>query len=72
MNLLVLLMGGAIFAYLACNLGADRRPGHASYGCTPVWLVVLVVLLGWLCWPLVGPLVTPLLTPLLHSLNTGH
>ncbi len=67
MNLLLVLLGAALFAHLACNLGADRRPGHQSSGWQPVWYVLIVLLLGWLLWPLLGPLMTPLLGPLLRT-----
>lgn len=61
MNLFLLLIIVSVFAYFACNLGASKKPGHTSYGFTPVLWVVIVVIIGWIAWPVIGPFVSALL-----------
>lgn len=57
--MLVVLFG---FGYLACNLGANRnKPGHESYGFAPALWVLVIVVIGWLAWPLVGHTVSEIL-----------
>lgn len=50
----------AAFGYIACNIGASQKRGHESYGIMPALWVALVVVLGYMAWPLVGPIVTTL------------
>lgn len=69
MSLLIVLPILATFAYLACNLGADRRPGHEGYGCKPVAIALILAGICLLAWPLIGPLVTVALGPILHNWN---
>lgn len=64
MNIFLLLVLVSAFGYLACNLGADKRPGHSSYRLKPVIAIVVVVVIGLLIWPVVGPALLPVFSSL--------
>jgi Na+-driven multidrug efflux pump len=55
MLFIILIACIAILAYVGNNVGEDRRRDGASQGWKPVITVLIVALVCWLIWPVIGP-----------------
>jgi len=60
----VVLLGLAAFVYVATNVGDRRGQGP---GWQPVFVLIVVVVIAYVAWPLIGPIATWFVAPITAS-----
>lgn len=62
---ILVFVGIALFAYIATNIGEKRSRDGASLGLQPVFTVLVVCIVAWLLWPVIGNVANWLVGPIM-------